>query len=59
MTTVAESLREAEGRRRRRAVTPSLSQPGTVPPRPSLLLQHLAELKGGWGGLWTLGGPVS
>lgn len=49
MTTVAESLRKAEGRRRGRAVTPSLSQPGTVPPHPSLLLQHPAGLKVGVG----------
>lgn len=41
---------------------PSLPQPGTVPLCPSLLLQHPAELKRGgvgWGGLRTLGGPVS
>lgn len=58
MTTVAESPRKAEGRRRRTTVTPSLPQPGTVPLCPSLLLQHPAEQGGvGWGGVGC--GPLA
>lgn len=50
MTTVAESPRKAEGRRRRTTVTPSLPQPIAASAAPS-------RAEEGWGGVGWVADP--